>query len=907
MFPFSIKKKTLFFILLAVAVVVVVGGIGKFHPSPFSNSYTPKSPSCAVTLPSGQTAAMADHSGMLLLLMDDDGRLAHTVTINNADHSHDRIVNLNVLGDSVFADVITFADQQITRERILQFNQRGRLVRSLSDFSYDSSSVYNHQNQIFFFRGDSLFVARVVDSSLVVFRPGSDTAILVDSASAPVPLLYASMDEQSGNIYLSSLYGQIFQYGFGSSSLVPTQVSDSIYESLTNYHPSPDDPIAYAPLYRVKIIFYWLSLLMLVAASLYGLYKGFRHFNIKSLSSIIVTFLLLIGVVGFYTYHVYKQAKSQVEHTMAYQMDLLSFVLENNYMDLVQDLSQGQPDSLLALPQVTRRLSQLHTILAKSSQFADDQYYVTILYNPDSIPRNLADNMNTTSVGDHAYIAYQDWDAPSTIGIDTLYAIDFCSYFSSRNIVDSTGRVVVKIFSVFPDQMLKDRQFKNACSLLLSLLSILVGFYALFIFAGSIRHSLAEYRRRLRLSLPYAKEHLYPSFYALIVWFKEVDRTIMVFIIPCFTLSGDIGEIASTTASVLMAYSIGTLAMIPFTKMALSRFSSRTVGIAASVVTAASYLLMVVAIQTTSVPLFCVAKFISGASVGNVMAVISHTLGASVKDKDARAALFNDKQTVGNTVNILTILISGYIIQYLNPVVLYAVAIFLSLMLIGVCSITLSPLSPKGLQSPSSSNVPWWKASVASFKFFTLRDGISTVCFVLLPSALIFGYHDFIYPLYASECGISPLLLSNIMVVGLALNLLFRNRLNAYYNAIGSRRALMFQTFLVSGCLLLLAISPNIIWMTIVCLVIFVFKMNASIGIYQAEVIDRNGFLQQEVQADLLMADYTLKTARVPLLNFLVQMSRTSAGAWVGAICLLLTAAFSASGKDRTPPPSSKP
>ena len=132
-------------------------------------------------------------------------------------------------------------------------------------------------------------------------------------------------------------------------------------------------------------------------------------------------------------------------------------------------------------------------------------------------------------------------------------------------------------------------------------------------------------------------------------------------------------------------------------------------------------------------------------------------------------------------------------------------------------------------------------------------------------------------------------MLSNIMVIGLALNLLLRKPLNSYYAAVGTKWALVLQVAVISAALLMLAVSPNIIWMTVVCLIIYVLKMNSCVILYQVEVIERNGFKQEQVQSDCLLADQILRTVRMPFINMLVQAGRISASIWIGGICALLT------------------
>ena len=881
------KKSHIFWFLLALALIIAVGGIGKFHANPFTFALKTNNPTDLVIDSSGSPRAVADRFGSVLLIMNDDGRLHRTVKINNADHPHDRITMLYAEDEFIYANVVTIENQHIVREQIRLYNKSGKCVRTIIDNAYTDEIVFGSQNQLFIRDEKNLSVVRIEDNVLKTISLGDDGVAVTDSVCLSEPIIEVKQGSDSV-LYVSSLYGKMYEYIPGSGCAKSVSLSDEDYTNIMLAEPSDAISIAYSPLYAVVNILFWLSILILGTIIIFFAYRFFRYRYNKTIGVVIAVVLLAAGIVAFYTYHIFRQTKSELTQMMVYQTELLAYVTEHNYMGLVQTLSICNADSCLTQPRVVEQLTDLHTILAKSSRYNGNEYYVAVVYKGDSVVRQLVDNMDKESTGRPAYMASTEWDAPDIDGTDTVvtaYNEQFRG--AACNVIDKAGKIVAKIISVFPERQLRLNQRGKAFGQFLSLLSILIGVYTLFTFVNAIRRSFSEYARRRRESLPYAKEQLFPTFYSLIVWFREVDRSLMVFIIPYFAAGGSIGDVASVTAIVLMVYSVGSVVMVPFTKMAYTRFGIRNVGIAASCVNMFSYVLMVVALIYTDVYLFYVAKFLSGASAGNVLTVVSHSLGASVKDKSDRAKLFNEKQTVGNTINVLAILLGGYIIQYLNPVVLYVVAILLSAMLIGVSAVTLSGISKEDNQT--ADDTPHWRDMVASFKFFILRDGISVVWFVLLPMALLFGYLDFIFPLYASECGISPLMLSNIIVIGLAMNLLLRKPLNSYYASIGTRRSLMVQTAVISAALLMLAVSPNIIWMIVICLIIYVLKMNSCVVLYQVEMIERNGFKQQDVQSDCLLADQILRTIRMPFINMLVQAGRISACVWIGGICAFLT------------------
>lgn len=892
------KKKIVFAVSITLAIIIAVSGIGKFHASPFALSLTTKSPAVLARHSSDLLTVIADRMGTVLLITDSNGKLQRTVKVKNADHPHDQVSLIHIERDSIYANVVTMENQHIVREQIRLYDKRGRCERIIGDSTYTDDKIFDHRNQMFVRKGDSLSVIRIDGNVLKTILIDGSRMIVTDSVSLSEPIIEVRQGEDS-TLYVSSLFGRVYKYVPGSGRAQSIHLSDEDYnkilpEDISGTVAVPDS-IPYSIPYAIANILFWLSLLYIGAAGLFFFFRAFRNRYTKTIGIIIAAVLLILGVVAFYSYHISRQTKSELTQMMIYQTDLLAYVAEHNYMDLLQSLSTGDTDSCLLQPEIIRQLSELHTILDKSSQYDGYEYYVGIAYRRDSVARQLVDNMNLLSTGQPAQISTMEWDTPSSDGANTMTVVYGKIHCTVRNISDKAGEIVAKIISVFPDRLLHSAQKEKNLELILSLLSILIGIYTLFTFILAIRRSISEYIRRSRASLPYAKEHLFPTFFAFIVWFREVDRAVMVFIIPYFTVGGSIGDLASVTAIVLMAYSIGGIVMVPFTKVAYTRFGTRAVGVTASIVNLLSYVLMVVALKSSEVNLFYLAKFLSGAAAGNVLTVVANGLGASVKDLNVRAKLFNDKQTVGNTINVLAILLGGYLVQYLSPVILYYIAILMSALLIGITAITLNGLAVEGGRVEDKS--PTWRDMVASFKFFILKDGIRVVWFVLLPASLMFGFLDYIFPLHASECGISPLMLSNIMVIGLALNLLLRKPLNKYYLAIGTKRALIFQFSIISATLLMLTVSPNIIWMTVVCLTIYVFKMNSSVMLYQVEVIERNGFKQEDVQSDCLLVDQIIRTVRMPFINMLVQVGRISACIWIGVICALLSGGFALFGR----------
>ena len=131
--------------------------------------------------PSGNPVAVADRSGEVLLLLDEDGRLKHAVKVNSADHRHDRITLLHAGKDSIYANVITTDGQHIVREQIRVYNRRGRCVRTVFDESYTEKTIFSPRNQLFFSDRDGLSVVRIENNDLKTISLSSSRPEMTDS------------------------------------------------------------------------------------------------------------------------------------------------------------------------------------------------------------------------------------------------------------------------------------------------------------------------------------------------------------------------------------------------------------------------------------------------------------------------------------------------------------------------------------------------------------------------------------------------------------------------------------------------------------------------------------------------------------------------------------------------------
>lgn len=937
------KNKLLLIVVSVLAFVVFIAGIGRCHFKPWTFSFSLEDPISIETDSDGTT--VVDHFGDRMLFFDKDLKLRNAVNVRNFEAPDRKVSRVFRSGNNTYALAVTKSENRIVKEEIAIYDLRGRLLKQFLLRKYDE----NENCLVPFYQAiclhkDSIRLVGISDRTLHIVSLPENGAC---SASHRVlsfndPLIYVSNITDDGLVLAYSLYGNAFCYDFKSGVITKKLQIERVEDEMQMYGMQNMDDAAielfsqldfdvdecrnergkFLELFCVKAdkgsiyrfsngspvtehatfgftigylvwhILFWLSLLYMCAMVLCLLWHWLKKIDVKAVAIVVMMAVLMTVIVVFYTMNVYNTEKRRIEDLITYQLDMLKFVAEENYSETFAAIDTMGVERFVNSTDGKKCTKRVHGLLEKFMCYSEnDHFYMYLMvYSNDGRSYLLTDNMNSTPLG-VAYFQQDLIDSLMTKGIGSIHMVDDSYYYSSREICNQSGKPVAKLVSMYSYLSLQKKQRAKAVELFFSIMALLIAAYASLVLFSSIAKDLRKYWVSRRQQYQFANGFLFPSFYALIGWFKDIDKYVMVFVIPCFATSHSFTELATITANVLMCYSLGSVLSTPITKFVCIRYGNKTVGIVASLLSMLAYGMMIVAIQTTQLYLFCAAKVISGATVGNVLSVVCNSVATSVEDKPLRTRLFVRKKEVANSSALLTILLGGYIAQYMNPIAIYVFAIVLSALLIVLSFVSLSG-AVKSKEQVQNQNSRSLRQMATSLKFFTKRDALAFCFLVLLPSILLFGYHDFIFPLYSSNCGMSPLLLSNIMVIGMTLNLLFRNVVNDFYDKLGTAKSIVFYSMLISVSLLLFVVSPNIIWAVVICILIFVLKINACEDVYFTDLIDRMGYKQQDVYTDTLIVENVFRTVRMPFMNFLVALGRNFACVGLGLVCAALTAWF---------------
>ncbi|MCQ2205972.1 MAG: MFS transporter [Bacteroidaceae bacterium] len=937
---------------IIVLVAVLVSGIGQYHPQPFALQHQLESP---VSLASGtQGTALAEQYGEHITMLDTAMQLRRVICIKDAEHPHDMATTLYAHGDTLYANIATIREMHITHEAIVAFGSDGQRLGVVDSCSYAVGTHYTPACLALFWHGGHLCALRTEGGStqMVEYAAGGTRRRLHTLTDKPT--LYATHLADSTQLLLIDPDFRLLCYDYTRARLRPMPRAEQ-QERLWHYFSLNADrefkgtldvgymftpqigtagdtvgilcltggkepalhhfgkeksanegnggtaaytQFRYTTTYVAGQTLWWCALFAFCGLILLLLYRGLRRVGLKTLGAGAVAVGLCLVIVAFYSLNIFAETKKYIGEGMTYQLNLLESVVESNYTDLIEAYTPTPQGKMLQPTGKDHRsrLDAMQNTFSQAAIYGDRDYFLCLLrLLPDSTYSLIADNMKSLPVGSDGHIGRYAPHGQEITAICRIALPDADYYASSRYIENGKGERIALLVSLYPCNALLTNQLERALMVLFGILIMVVAGYALTVFGQSVASSLRSYAKRTREGLPYAQGTLYPAFSALLCWLRDIDRYVLVFVVPCFAPGGTFTEIAGITATMLLCNALGSMVMTPFSKLAYARIGSRRTGLLASAVTIGAYGMILAALWTSSVSLFYAAKFLLGVTLGNVLSVLSNSVGACIKDKDLRREVYLTKQTVSNSAILLSILTGGYIVQYLNAVALYSFILVLSALLIVVCALSLPTRRQETATMPPTDH--YWQDILESLRFLLRRDGWVYAVMVLLPSCLIFGFFDYMLPLFASQSGMSPLLLSNILIVGITLNLLTRDSLNRFYGRLGAKGTVVFYSTVIAACMILTVFSPTMVWLAVIALVIYVLRYNSFDSLYKTELIEYNGFRQQAVSSDFILLEHGFNAARMPFIQCITLMGRSVACASLGAIVLLLSAGLALLGR----------
>ena len=646
--------------------------------------------------------------------------------------------------------------------------------------------------------------------------------------------------------------------------------------------------------YKTRHILFWLSALILAVSLIIGL--GRMIFSIrltKTVRMVIMMAIIIMVTTGFYTMNIYNGQKQIATGWMEYQMDQIYNLTETFYQPMLKELDQKGIANFLKDPENQKILSSHISAMAHSGYFGEDNYCFIRLYLLDSAKNAylISDSNRTVPIGK---LCYTGSEVESFIQEpkSSLNGDGDTFQYTARFMPDEDGKPRFMFMNFFSTTTMNESQRNYGFTLFISLLSILIAVYISFSRLSNLRHNVYQYLKKRKVEAEDAKFSLCNTFNFVYKFSTDMDLFIQVYVVQYFA-NAPSDSIATMTATVLVCYSLGSVigtVLIAWIRKALG---NRLTGIVGSVLALTAFTMIIIALRTTDFHLFCTARFILGFAVFGMIRTVLEGLPLEADDINIRSRLIWSNITSQQAASVMAILAGGCIIEYLPPTVLYYMGMCLATVMLVLSYLTLSNAKQKiaGLGKRVFGEMR---------TFFTTRPVMRFIGMVTLPSLIMEGYTEYIFPLYASYYGFSAQMLTTIILLGITINCLAMPALDKIFAKMGNRRAIASYMLFLSVCLLLTIVSPGISWALIVFLLMLIIKKNGCESVYFTDLVDANGLDQQDSNVNYNIIECGILSLRPVLLRSFLSIGKNYASVLIGTLCGSLIGIYLLLKPDRT-------
>ncbi|MBQ0080469.1 MAG: MFS transporter [Alistipes sp.] len=926
-----LNKKSILVVFVCLALAILVNGINKQHLTPFSSTIVPECPTgICVTK---NRACIADKYGARVLITDGNLNLERIISVQSGEVHIDRIVDTYIDQDHIYIIGVnkSYGSDYILDEYLLQFNTKGEYERSLYHKTYEQGehvtngalqtmSIINGELALLSVEGRNIHAYTFDDTGQrmverfqktinepVIFLSNvfHESGVLIYTINNHVYWLDLNLREltlEHSEFWVNEclrygiVYDDISQLGLesrrycmverrddednilgmycvksGSNSIYTVARATGIIEEISQ--------LRFSRSYLTGHILFWMSAFFILCLLLIFLAQSLRRIRFtKTIRTIIMIIAVIMITTGFYTMHIFSGQKELSNEWMEYQIDQMDHITQNFYRPMLRKLDQMGIERCLKDTECEQMIRSHIKTMEQSGYFGRDNYCFIRMFLLDEKHGAfiISDSEQALPIGKLCYTQSEVQNFIENSSSSISGAQDTFQY-RVRFIPGENSEKRFMLMNYYSTTTMQQVQKNYAITLFIALLSILIALYISLSRLSNLRRNISQYLSKRRMESNDAKFSLCNTFNFVFKFSTDMDLFIQVFVVQYF-ISSEMDSLATMTAEVLVCYSLGSVIGTMLVAWIRKALGNKRTGIIGSLLALLAFAMMVIAIKTSQFQIFCIARLIFGFAIFGMIRTVLEGIPLEAEDINIRSRLIWSSITSQQAASVMAILAGGCILEYLPPYILYYIGICLATIMLVLSNLALSPKKHK---------IPGLGRAVVKDirSFFSSRPIVRFIFFVTLPSLLMEGYTEYLFPLYANDFGFSPQMLTTVILLGITLNYMFMPALDKFFATMGNRKAIGTYLIFLASCLIMVILSPGIHWALIIFLLMLIIKKNGCESVHFTDLVDANGLDQQDCNVNYNMVESGILSIRPVLLRSFYAVGKNYATVIIGALC----------------------
>jgi len=941
--------KIILIILSVLCFISVLIGINSSHISPFQSTVRLEDMTLYAYSNNGSAAVTGQRQK--LLIMDSSEKLTKIIDMKTSGSPFDRINKICIYGDTIYVAGASYFNHgtYLSKEAMVAYSLDGSFKETIYEKTYDDNSYVTSCNiktflvnntgiyitesggssvSVRLISGDSektiisselgeevsdaYYYARknqlvVITRSLEVYRlTENENATLLDLKD---PAFWLSLSDDD-NEHFTSLYNYWEYYGFPIVTFENEYISFFSFThrdctsgarlSLKTKEFTEFSSIPVSAFLRIKnFLFYFSLIFLLLLVSVIVIYSVIKKkINTRGVRVLLLVLIVLITCV-FYSVYSYKQTRSSYENLIQGEANLIEAEISNYLLSHEEEIRGDGVRTFVTSNQHISEFSVLQNILVTTcNSFGSNNstFAKVLLCDSDGEIYSLLESQGANYYGRklHANISeYEEQIEYRGSSVKEVITNDSSSYAVYRAISDSSGKILgIVIVGYYADNLAKV-QTDLCIEMFVNLSVIMIVIYICCSLGVTFYHDFQRRKTRPKEEAANRSADIAGVFIFLQGIVNNIDLVILVFVSQYLCRDMDPVAAAAMAAIPLSASSIGQWIGTFFASPIIKKLGERKSSYVGSLVGIGALLLIVFSIISDSFLLFVAGKFLTGTIVRGFLFVLGDTIPFGATNEDIKAKAVNSTKEANYSASILSILLAGYISQFLS----YSAIYLLGAVVMGVLLI-LTPVffqkTKKNIQSISAPQ-PAKKEKGMGWALWLTPTMLIFAFLFMLPRGVMLGYSSYFFPVYTNNAGISTLLISNLSVYAKTAAYLFSSNIFAFTKRHSRASVLAGSQLIISVSFIFFLISPSVYWAIVVLFISAIFdRMTQSVAtLYVSDVAAEKNYEGKQAVSNYYTVNSATFVVQSPIISAFLGLGYNFACAALGSICTLMIALFS--------------
>ena len=897
------KVKIFFAVLYVVAFFFALINMGKIHILPLQEEIdlTGRVSSYHCT-----DKWLGVLSARKLYIATPDGAVQNIVSLSGEKIFNYEDYHVAIDGDSffVYGTDVHRGTAFFAAERLARINADGRLEGYIfeREFARDERVIYVTEMDMMAYDGQVYFIDNV-DNDVMLYRMSAKAGNpdqkpeTVAKLKMPMEVAEGFIGLNTGKLYLQLISGEVYIYDLQQSRLQKLEGVNRLPPE-GSLDKTGAEHLSVSRSYYWRANLYYLSLGILALGVLYLLLCFLRSSAFADYKRVwLVALFLVIAVTTLSEQFLLSKREGTISR-LAAVADVTMLTLEkgfkstsNDFKDFKEYLDRpGTREKIdwssAYLDEVCRQQGiSMPLYLMAYAVNKDNETFVLVSTDHDCYigekEGNLSDNIRNgvVQLGSRGR-SYEFAD-------DTGYL-----HVEDRYVYDAAGNLVFILEVGGDSEAIHADSVSQAVTVLLHLAAMMACWWVFFDRLGHYKDDIVSYLQAAERRSTSSRLHLAGIYFFIINLLLHMDYVLLVMVTADICGNLSMMEMAVMLGIPFMGYRIGTFGGSVITSTFIRFFGERKSGYIGAVMTGAAFYILAYACVIKNIYLLALGKLLEGVFLESVLFSLAEVMPYEIEDEDEKTRQIACLKDSGSGAVIIGLMVGGMIAEYFSYQAMYLFGI--------VSAVVLFFLTPLLLRSPQEVLEADDKADdkaeeVAgnAWLAFLKPEVIGYLVAVVLVFALLAGYEDFIFPIFAEASDISDIELSDMGVIA---NTAAFIGIETFLPANNLRPlTLMAGAFCACGLSLgLLLLNQSLFCAFVVLLLVnlIVRTVENYKELELTKITDKYGFDNKDVQENYYAVEDGIKTLQAPVLGSLCAISVNVCCAVLALLCICMPGAY---------------